>query len=182
MANFTEMAIMGTFEKMLTDMPFDKITVTALSKRCGISPNTFYYHFEDIYDLLLRWLHEKRLLYDKACEALPGWADRLKLLLTTMRNHKQLIYHLTNSLSREQTEHFLFTNAMDIFTNWLREMSRDCKASDEKIRVTAEFCCYCTLGFFLSFLWKDMQVDIDQEVDRFYRQFEGTINYMLRQK
>ena len=37
---------------MLAEMPFYKITVSALVKRAGISPNTFYYHYEDIYDLL----------------------------------------------------------------------------------------------------------------------------------
>ena len=38
-------------------MPFDKITVTALAKRCDISSNTFYYHYRDIYDLLDAWFH-----------------------------------------------------------------------------------------------------------------------------
>ena len=45
MMQFTEKAIRQTFQDMLTEMPFDKITVTELVKRCEISPNTFYYHY-----------------------------------------------------------------------------------------------------------------------------------------
>ncbi len=52
MANFTQKAILATFQEMLETTPFDKITVAALTRRCGISHNTFYYHFQDIYDLL----------------------------------------------------------------------------------------------------------------------------------
>ena len=47
MQQFTENAIMEHFEQMLREMPFDKITVTALARHCEISPNTFYYHFSD---------------------------------------------------------------------------------------------------------------------------------------
>ena len=52
MANFTKKAILSTFQDLLLEKPFDKITVSAIVARCGISPNTFYYHFADIYDLL----------------------------------------------------------------------------------------------------------------------------------
>ena len=56
MAQYTQKAIIETFEKMLIEMPFDKITVSALVRRCEISSNTFYYHYSDIYDLLDVWL------------------------------------------------------------------------------------------------------------------------------
>lgn len=41
MAHYTEKAIISSFQEMLEEMPFDKITVTALTKRSDISPNTF---------------------------------------------------------------------------------------------------------------------------------------------
>lgn len=52
MALLTQKAILSTFEEMLYEMPFDKISVTALVKRCGVSSNTFYYHYQDIFMLL----------------------------------------------------------------------------------------------------------------------------------
>ena len=48
MANHTKRIILEEFQCMLREMPFDKITVSALVKRCEISPNTFYYHYQDI--------------------------------------------------------------------------------------------------------------------------------------
>ena len=59
MALLTKGAIMGAFEEMLEEMAFDKITVSALVKRSGISPNTFYYHYCDKYALLNEWFGMK---------------------------------------------------------------------------------------------------------------------------
>ena len=59
MALYTKKLLMSTFQEMLEELPFDKITVAALVKRAGISPNTFYYHYQDIYALLDAWFRER---------------------------------------------------------------------------------------------------------------------------
>ena len=52
MAQITRTAIMDTFVRLLQQMPMDQITVQAITAECGISRNTFYYHYSDIYALL----------------------------------------------------------------------------------------------------------------------------------
>ena len=59
MSRYTEKLIMQTFGEMLDEMPFDKITVSALTRRSDISHNTFYYHYSDIYDLLEVWIRRE---------------------------------------------------------------------------------------------------------------------------
>ena len=39
---------MATFQTMLEKLPFDKITEAVLVKQADISPNTFYYHYQDL--------------------------------------------------------------------------------------------------------------------------------------
>jgi AcrR family transcriptional regulator len=39
------------FWEMLADVPFSKITVSAISSKAGVNHNTFYYHFSSIEDL-----------------------------------------------------------------------------------------------------------------------------------
>ena len=41
-----------TFVKMVARKGIDKITVKALIEECHISRQTFYYHFQDIMDVL----------------------------------------------------------------------------------------------------------------------------------
>ena len=52
MAGFTQKAIRQTFLLLLETTPLDKITVKMIVDACGISRNTFYYHYEDIPALL----------------------------------------------------------------------------------------------------------------------------------
>ena len=52
MASFTKRAIIESFIRQLQNKPADKITVKDIVEDCGISRNTFYYHFKDIYEVL----------------------------------------------------------------------------------------------------------------------------------
>ena len=52
MSKFTKAAIMNSFMKLLSENPFDKITVKDIVDDCGINRNTFYYNFQDIYALV----------------------------------------------------------------------------------------------------------------------------------
>ena len=58
MANFTKSAITDSFLKLLNQKKFDKITIKDIVSDCGISRKTFYYYFDDIYDLLQKYLAE----------------------------------------------------------------------------------------------------------------------------
>ena len=48
----TKRAITESFRALLAVKPLDKITVRDIVEDCGLTRNTFYYHYEDIYDLL----------------------------------------------------------------------------------------------------------------------------------
>ena len=52
MASSTKEALGNALKKMLSVKPIDKITVKDLVEECGVNRQTFYYHFQDIYDLL----------------------------------------------------------------------------------------------------------------------------------
>ena len=52
MPSFTRRAIMESFLKLLDARPLNKITIKDIVEECGINRNTFYYHFQDIPDLI----------------------------------------------------------------------------------------------------------------------------------
>ena len=95
MANNTERIIMETFQQMLAEMPFYKISVSALVKRAGISPNTFYYHYEDIYDLLEKWIS----MWLERFTPTDDWRQNAKILLETCQRNEKLVGHILNYLS-----------------------------------------------------------------------------------
>lgn len=56
MAAFTKLVIMRVFENLLSVKPLEKITVKDITDQCGISRNTFYYHYQDIYQVFKAYI------------------------------------------------------------------------------------------------------------------------------
>ena len=65
----TKEVIANALEELLNTKPFYQISVTEIISKCELSRQTFYRHFEDIYDLLV-WLfysaNDSFALYDEA--------------------------------------------------------------------------------------------------------------------
>ena len=92
----TKNTIFDTFQQMLNEMSYDKITIKELSARAGINRKTFYSHYDSIDDLrdsIVNELMENikvrssqnephtlqdtlTSIYDYLCE-LPAWAKNL---------------------------------------------------------------------------------------------------------
>ena len=139
MSQLTEKAIEKSFVKLLKEVPFDKITVKDIVEDCGINRNTFYYHYEDIFDLLHR-VFEKR-----AAEVLAegiaqnDWQESfLRCTLYALENRKE-IYHIYNSIDRRQLEHFLYQVAGDIMLSYVRAQAERIKAPADDIVMIADF-------------------------------------------
>lgn len=48
----TKLQMSESLKRLIKDRPFSKITVQDIVSDCSINRNTFYYHFENTYDLL----------------------------------------------------------------------------------------------------------------------------------
>ena len=50
--------IQASFRRLLFAKSLDKITVRDIVEDCGLTRNTFYYYYEDIYDLFDDYLNK----------------------------------------------------------------------------------------------------------------------------
>ena len=96
MASFTQQALRHTLLVLLERQPLDKITVKMLVDACGVSRNTFYYHYDDIPSLLADTLEAE---FAKTADG--GQGDPLHRLLTMVAGHRQVFAHIDHSQSRE---------------------------------------------------------------------------------
>ena len=106
--------------QLLDKKSLEKITVRELAELCGISRQTFYYHFEDVFDVVDWWSSQgaEQMLRDSMRaqderEALRIFVDRVTANRGTLRR-------LLASRWREQMERQL----VDVFTTYLRYMLR----------------------------------------------------------
>lgn len=87
----TKKQLAAALRTAMSCRPFSKITVSELVNACGINRKTFYYHFEDIFDLL-RWtleVDETELIqemystgnYQKCVEYLIDYIEKNRYLI-----------------------------------------------------------------------------------------------------
>lgn len=179
MARYTQKAILQTFQDMLERMPFDKITVSAIVSNCEISSNTFYYHYQDIYDLLDIWIAIKMQAYKADVSSGICWQDASKAMLQDLKSHPEIVYHLFNSLSRERIERFIFESTDDTFYKLVCRETAGVAIPEQELRNIAEYNSYSFLGFFLKFLWNHMSDDIDAGIEKISRIFEDNIQWII---
>ena len=100
MASSTKLALGSALKQMLAVKPIEKITVKDLVEICGVNRQTFYYHFDDVYDLL-EWVFE-----EDANRVLPSeivyehWQDDVILFFSYLRDNRSFALNIYNSNSR----------------------------------------------------------------------------------
>ncbi len=60
-SNITKQALAVSLRELMEEIPFDKINVSQICERCGMSRKSFYYHFKDKYDLV-NWIFDTEFI------------------------------------------------------------------------------------------------------------------------
>lgn len=101
MANITKRALAAALKNRLTQTTLDKITIQQLVDDAEVSRKTFYYHFQDVYDLL-EWL-----LVDEAKRVLEGnttadtWQKGLGNVLEHLQDNRPIILNIFRSVQSD---------------------------------------------------------------------------------
>ena len=180
MANFTRDVIRSTFGEMLVKTPFEKITVSSLIKACHIGRNTFYYHYQDIYELLDDWLQMEfgKFATDGKDAA---WEEQMKAFLRTCKANKRKVYHLYNSISRGRIEQYVFTSTGNPITAYIQHLVEGRELPPQRVDGIIDICRYALIGHFLHYLWNGMNGDIDTSVDELSVLLNDIVERMLLQ-
>lgn len=56
----TKEALANGLKELLQERPLEKISVKDISEKCGMNRNSFYYHFQDKYELM-NWIFESEV-------------------------------------------------------------------------------------------------------------------------
>lgn len=97
----TETMLCITFMELLQKCPFSKITIQKLTGKCGVNRQTFYYHFDNIYDLMAKafeyaLVHEghiyEEMSFACAMRCLLYWAQDNRVILKNVLANAELSY------------------------------------------------------------------------------------------
>lgn len=165
-SEFTKLMIAEGLKQLLETKPFAAVTVQDIARHCGISRNTFYYHFKDKYDLISWIFHSEITPIIDAGISIDSWSDGLLSLCRYMQENKKfylnvLHFHGQNSFTECLVE-FYETLVKNILLNDVGDQV----LTPQEIEIVARFYAHGLTGEILHWAQNDMVDDPEPLIQR----------------
>lgn len=141
----TKRAISEGMKALCQTKSFDKITISDLTGACGLNRQTFYYHFEDKFELLNWTYYHDAFQYLVEGITLDNWDDHLKTLLVIMKRDK-IFYSNTIKCQPDFFTNYLFETTQTLFYEAMCKLDVSEQLPDADKRFHARFYAYGCCG------------------------------------
>ena len=175
MASTTKESLGAALKQMLTVKPIDKITVKDLVEICGVNRQTFYYHFDDVYDLL-EWVFE-----EDANRVLPSevvyehWRDDVMMFFKYLADNSVFALNIYNSNSRI----YIKRRLQGCIRSFAIIVSEGKNIDRTDFEFVVEFYANGIVGLISQ--WLDLGMQLPKEItqDRFLKLLDNSVENML---
>lgn len=164
--------IAETFMEMTRIKSFDKITIKDLVQECGISRQAFYYHFQDILDVI-EWILQRGAdeLLERSLHA-SGTKDAIRLFIDFSIKNKDFIHRLLSSRQRERMEEILHKSFRAYLENLCRYQTAGTALNYQDLAIALDFYTYGISGVLME-RTKKHTIDPDLLTEQLYRLLAG---------
>ena len=114
----TQHALGLALKEMMARQPLDTISVLELSKKCGVSRKTFYYHYHDIYDLLTQVFLEEKI---PGANLATNFQELIQLVFDYYKTNQAFIDATLQSAGDDLFSEFIYNV---FYTTALREIKK----------------------------------------------------------
>lgn len=183
MASFTRKAIIQSFIRQILTKPVDKVTVKDIVEDCGISRNTFYYHFKDVYQVLEELLDLETQRVIKKIESGEGdeapSGDMALNGISFMLENREMLYRLYRSARTEEVKKYFSKATAAIFKHVVEVRSKGIDASEEDKDLIARFYWHAFEGCLIDWVEAGMENSFLEKQERLAQLFEGDLYQAL---
>jgi probable dihydroxyacetone kinase regulator len=163
-ASITKKAIAKSFKHILKNKNFEKITIAEITAKCGLNRQTFYYHFQDKYDLINWIFYQEAIMVIRKDLTIDNWDTKVLDLLSTMKEEQHFYQTTLKDIDGTEFQNYLFTVTKEIFMEMIERLGNDRKMNPEvtpvttqqKKTFTAEFLSYGVVGMIIDWAQSGM--------------------------
>ena len=171
---------MDSFIRLLEERPVKKISVKDIVEDCGINRNTFYYHFADIPSLAEEVVRGEMDSVVSTVVKLESLEECVETAVRHCKAHRNAIWHIYNSASREIYERYLMQLCEHVATVYIDNLLDGRRISDmDRAAVIEGYKCEL-YGFVNDWLRCNMDSSLEARFFRLCALREGMAEEMLR--
>lgn len=179
MTELTKKALEESLKHLLLQKPLSKITISDITRDCGINRMTFYYHFKDIYDLVEWSCIEDARIAIEGKKTYKTWEQGFLHIFEAVIENKPFIMNVYRSVSREKVERYLYELTYELLINVVKEKSIGLSVREEDQIFIADFYKYGFVGLMLGWIKNDMKDDPVKIIERLGVLIHGDIEKAL---
>lgn len=110
----TKIMFSASLKKFMEKKSFSKISVSEIVADCGVNRNTFYYHFEDVRDLLKWTLERETFEVVKKFDLLINYKQAILFVLDYVEKNKHIINCAYDSIGRDELKRFFYNDFISV--------------------------------------------------------------------
>lgn len=162
--------ISDTFSELVKTQDVDKITVTMLIGECHISRQTFYYHFQDIMEVI-EWTLEQATqeMLERSLKSQSA-REALIVLIDTSKANSVFIRKLLDSQKRAQIEILFVQAARSYCQRLLQERKEELPVNDLETEAALDFLSFGMTGILFKYCGQN-SIDSSKLADQICRLF-----------
>lgn len=179
MSIITKKAIASALKKLMETKPFEKITVKDIVTECQINRGTFYYYFQDIYELL-GFIYKTEAI-DKIEEyrTYETWQQGYLMIFEFIKSNRKFCINTLNSLGRKHLNRFLLDITYSLLEDIIDEIIKTNKIDSEDEDFIISVYSFVLIGFIISWMDTGMKQDPKEIVEKLSILMEGTLKRSL---
>lgn len=179
MAQMTKQALATSLKKLMLKKSLPKITVKDLVDDCGVNRQTFYYHFQDIYELL-GWIYKTEAVGSISnCKTYSTWQQGFLKIFQYVINNKSFCTSTFNSLGREHLENFLHDEIFTLLIDVVNEVANSSSLSLKEKEFIANFYTFAFIGILTSWMKDGMSDSPESIIVKVERLVNGDIEKVI---
>lgn len=128
----TKKKLAASLKHFMMSKSLNKITVTDIIQDCGVNRKTFYYHFENIYDLLKWILEQEAFEVVKEFDFIEGYKDAILFVINYVEDNAHILACAYDTLGREEMRRFLYQDFISIIETFVDAVEKECGLCVEK--------------------------------------------------
>ena len=156
-SQLTKRALEESLKHLLLQKPLSKSTIADITDDCGISRMTFYYHFQDIYDLVEWACEEDAARIIAGNKTADTWQTGLLNMFLALQNNKPFVLNVYRDVTRPQVEGYLLPVARGLLMSVIGEKSADMGVRPADREFVADFYKHAFVGVLLDWVADDMR-------------------------
>ena len=119
----TKCLLSNTLKDLIKQKPFSKITVSEIISICNLNRKTFYYHFSDIYALLVWTIEQEAIDVVKNFDMKTDYRDVFSFVFDYVTENAAFLNGVYNSVGRDELKRFFYQDISGITQNIVNEIA-----------------------------------------------------------